>query len=467
MTRVTTSLLAVLAGACTVIACNLSDPIAAPPDPDCTDRSDCNGHGECTDEGVCECDEGYRGGFCSACDVGYLLTDANTCIAPNSGTNNGSNNMCDDGQVMLDGACVEDLCADNPCGIGTCSQTDGETYQCSCPDGSTGDSCPQCDDETCVNGTCNTDTGLCECDGNFDGPTCEECAPGYEGADCQSCVDEGFGADCTTCEQLYDAEPWWDEAYAGRRAIVVFNPAPIDVARGVHVPVTVDHETLVGAGAMMNGRDVRLVSEGDEIDRVLAPDSGWNRPDTTILFANPAQIDQNDFNVVFAYSVAQDPAPPMNDVKSVLLPTRGWAYDGENPDLPLYSVRQRSSGALSIQFRQVDVQAFEAYVYDASDSTQGFNLEIINSMTDMTVTTESFGDVGNASAPGEEAVEILNLPPTFRVTIESLAGEPIAHWLGPTEYTAGTGFTQSRTFSRQFPTGPRPQVMLCDPQLQP
>jgi len=37
---------------------------------------------------------------------------------------------------------------------------------------------------TCSHGSCNDVTGVCECDGNWAGSTCEMCAEGYGGKDC-------------------------------------------------------------------------------------------------------------------------------------------------------------------------------------------------------------------------------------------------------------------------------------------
>lgn len=469
MKRSTTPLaLVLLASACTVFACNLKDPIAAPPASDCQDDSDCNGGGTCQDDGVCDCTDGYSGDFCAFCDVGFLrINGICESTSGTNGTNGGTNNdECEDGQVLLGEECVDDLCGDDPCGPGTCTMSDPSTYECSCPDGTTGDTCPDCDDETCVNGVCNQDTGLCECEGNYGGPTCDGCAPGWQGDACDSCTPEAFGEDCTTCQTLYDAQDWWNTDYRARSAVVVYNTMLLDVAGGIAVPVMFDHAAVVNLGGLPDGDDVRLVTpDGAEIDRILAPNSAWNQADTRVLFSNPAPVETDQFNVVYSYLGADDPEPPLDDVSSVLQPERGWAYDNAS-STALYAAQQRSSASYSVGFRQLGMQRFELYVTDASDNDIQTTLEIRDAATGNTLETRTVSSVGTVDAPGVSSEEILNLPRSFRVLLQTQSVGAVAHWYGDTEYTATGDLSQNRTFSRDFSAGPQPQVRICPPETQ-
>jgi hypothetical protein len=466
MSRAANIALAVLAGACAVVACNLDDPLAVN-EGACRTRSDCNGRGECS-SGVCECDPGYTGDSCGACTADY--NDVNgTCVpAMTNGGTNGTT-TCSDSQIELNGECVQDLCADEPCGPGDCSQTQANAYECACPDGSTTqDSCAACTADSCVHGTCNTDTGGCDCEEHFDGPTCDTCSAGYQGDACDECVPESFGDDCMTCERLYDAEPWWDASYGARSAVVVQNTENIAIDSGVPVSVTFDHAGAVEAGAMANGDDLRVVLPGgEEIDRILGPNSDWNLADTTVLFANQASIDPGQYNVVYAYLRSDTPEPPLNDATNVLLPERGWAYDAI-AQTPLYSAQRRATNQMSVQFRQIGVQQFELFVRDASNpDTDTVTVEIRDDGGATLQESVVTGDLGTATEPGEYTEEVQALPRNFRVVIQTSSAGSVSHWFGPTEYTATGDLAQNRSFEREFPAGPPPEVMRCDPELQP
>ena len=135
----------------------------------------CNGNGDCseTDVGIqCDCDHGYTGQFCNACDEDSGFHDDGT------GT----------------GTCTDDPCTPNPCTADNQSicDFDGVDVQCLCDDGFHDDGFACVEDEVCLpdscsgNGACAIVDGLIDC-------ICDE---GYAGADCSQC-DTGFHDDGT------------------------------------------------------------------------------------------------------------------------------------------------------------------------------------------------------------------------------------------------------------------------------
>ena len=135
----------------------------------------CNGHGACSEEGgalSCECDAGYAGAFCDACDEGFF----------------------DDGR----GGCVADLCDPNPCSDPRprCTVVEGAA-SCGCAAGRHEEGGECVPDVVCLPSSCN-EHGTCDASGGTIGCTCEE---GWGGNFCEACG-EGFHPDgaggCTT-----------------------------------------------------------------------------------------------------------------------------------------------------------------------------------------------------------------------------------------------------------------------------
>ncbi len=208
----------------------------------------CYGHGTCSVEGglpLCDCDEGYTGGNCNRCDTaaGYEDDPANpgTCIqnacfgvtCSGHGTCNveAGNPVCDCdtgytgaacaacdtaagyvNSIATPGACVLNPCLAQTCsGHGTCSQSATDTAQCACSAGYTGATCSACDTANgylastlspgtciptpCTAGACNShgtctvvnDAASCACATGWTGSTCNTCATGYTGAACDTC----------------------------------------------------------------------------------------------------------------------------------------------------------------------------------------------------------------------------------------------------------------------------------------
>ena len=231
------------------------DQSACVEDEECLENS-CNGHGTCSVvDGVvqCECETGYAGDHCDACDAdnGYhFADDGETCTTdvcnPNPCTEDNKSVCadeeglavcsCDDGFMDYgNGACLPvDPCDPNPCeddNKTVCSNDQG-TAVCACDDGFTdyGDgtclpSDPCADDTTCAgeNRVCENDNGSVKCGGCVAGyheeseacvrdseclenscsgngtcsvidnvPTCD-CNDGYAGDYCDACdADNGY-----------------------------------------------------------------------------------------------------------------------------------------------------------------------------------------------------------------------------------------------------------------------------------
>ncbi|NXK03092.1 JAG1 protein, partial [Herpetotheres cachinnans] len=159
-------------------------------------------HGSCTIPGECRCQYGWQGQYCDKC-IPHPGCVHGTCIEP-------WQCLCETnwgGQL-----CDKDL---NYCGThppclngGTCSNTGPDKYQCSCPEGYSGQNCEiaehACLSDPCHNGgSClETSTGFeCLCAPGWAGPTCtdniDDCSPNPcgHGGTCQDLVD-GFKCIC-------------------------------------------------------------------------------------------------------------------------------------------------------------------------------------------------------------------------------------------------------------------------------
>uniref|UniRef100_A0A8C9ELG0 Delta-like protein n=1 Tax=Pavo cristatus TaxID=9049 RepID=A0A8C9ELG0_PAVCR len=159
-------------------------------------------HGSCTVPGECRCQYGWQGQYCDKC-IPHPGCVHGTCIEP-------WQCLCETnwgGQL-----CDKDL---NYCGThppclngGTCSNTGPDKYQCSCPEGYSGQNCEiaehACLSDPCHNGgSClETSTGFeCVCAPGWAGPTCtdniDDCSPNPcgHGGTCQDLVD-GFKCIC-------------------------------------------------------------------------------------------------------------------------------------------------------------------------------------------------------------------------------------------------------------------------------
>ncbi|MCB9617322.1 MAG: hypothetical protein H6722_33235 [Sandaracinus sp.] len=154
---------------------------ACVPDVVCSDVT-CSGRGVCTDDAAgptCECDEGFEGRFCDACDelAGYHADGAGGCTTD---------------------ACLPDPCTAPP--FRRCVASEAGV-SCECPLGQhrEGETCvvdEVCDASSCGGrGGCRVEDGrvVCTCDAGYEGDECERCAAGYH--------DDGEGG-CTDSECL-------------------------------------------------------------------------------------------------------------------------------------------------------------------------------------------------------------------------------------------------------------------------
>ena len=174
----------------------------------------CSGNGSCIG-GVCQCNIGYVGDQCEACDEGYHESQ---------------------GECVIDEVCGVGSCS----GHGSCDDSTKEIV-CTCDDGYRGDYCDDCSagyhdehgecvkDEVCLenscsgHGSCDDSSGMvvCACDGGYQGEKCGDCADGYhrEGVDCvvnevceaSSCSGHGTCDDTTgivvcSCEEGYGGD---------------------------------------------------------------------------------------------------------------------------------------------------------------------------------------------------------------------------------------------------------------------
>jgi hypothetical protein len=117
---------------------------------------------------------------------------------------------------------------------------------------------------------------------------------------------------------------WWDASYAFRAPIELAT-GDAGIAAGYSVALTFDHAALVAAGrSLADGSDVRIVhwdgSSWTELDRVLADDSEWGSPTTTVWFmAQPAvDADTIDRSHYLYYDNPEAVTPP-EDPRNVWL----------------------------------------------------------------------------------------------------------------------------------------------------
>lgn len=205
---------------------SVADPTVCYPDPCVGDP--CNGHGTCrvvadrtgVDVAACACDPGFAGDSCDACAEGHEGAD---CA------------MCSTGYSFVGLRCVAIACLDIPCGThGTCADVDGDgTGECACDPGWSGRSCEDClpdhilVDGACVPDVCATvDCGPGTCRAGSAGAVCA-CPPGYAGATCGECA-PGFvpvtAGSTTTCENVLPVvgrrlTASWDAAAIGTFAL--------------------------------------------------------------------------------------------------------------------------------------------------------------------------------------------------------------------------------------------------------
>lgn len=158
----------------------------------CLECPDCGPNGECSEEGDCDCNAGWEGERCDACEEEYF--GANCQFCPNCGVHG----ECDDG-ITGTGACICEpnwavsaetgQCTD--CAAGFVKQTDPETGSEQCvPEN-------KCEGVDCGRfGVCNSETGECDCIEGRTGPGCKECEEDHFGRQCYSC-EECQGERCS------------------------------------------------------------------------------------------------------------------------------------------------------------------------------------------------------------------------------------------------------------------------------
>ncbi|MCP3869349.1 MAG: SUMF1/EgtB/PvdO family nonheme iron enzyme, partial [Gammaproteobacteria bacterium] len=174
----------------------------------CAATDICSNQGACVDTTgmpVCNCDQGYAGIICDACDTGYHDGGDGGCVL----VSECSSGYHDSGA----GACVENVaCAatDTCSNHGTCIDTSGMPV-CNCVQGYAGAICDACDtgyhdggagvcveDVACAatdicsnHGTCVDTTGMpvCNCDQGYAGVNCDACdTTGYHDGGDGACV---------------------------------------------------------------------------------------------------------------------------------------------------------------------------------------------------------------------------------------------------------------------------------------
>gem|GEM_PF-6004613 len=122
------------------------------------------------------------------------------------GCSRGPGDACTEAFQCLTGFCTDSVCCEfADCGNGTCTDTEGV---CTCDPDWQGDTC----DITTCNGVLSTDPTVCsekgvciapdtcECNGNWAGATCDTCAEGWSGDDCNTTFCNGIeNTDPTVC----------------------------------------------------------------------------------------------------------------------------------------------------------------------------------------------------------------------------------------------------------------------------
>jgi hypothetical protein len=167
----------------------------------------CGEHGTCLN-GTCNCDMGYSG---TACET--LNCPADKCPTYQE---------CRE----IDGACVgDDPCDPSPCnGHGTCTCIGVGQAECTCAAGYDGNTCHTCAEgytgyPTCVvdlcygvtcngHGSCNSGTGLCDCNDHYDPASyCTTCLGNWDVAtDCTTCLSGYGGPNCDPEPTISDLE---------------------------------------------------------------------------------------------------------------------------------------------------------------------------------------------------------------------------------------------------------------------
>ena len=135
--------------------------------PRCTIRcQSCSGNGRCSATGACECKVGFsQATNCASCVAGRVLS-SEVCVS----------------------ACPGETAKGAECsGFGTCKGA-----ACACAAGYWGSDCSNvC---ACGQGTCDTQTGACTCNKNFQPPLCTSCIDGFWGDACEKpCPCSGNG----------------------------------------------------------------------------------------------------------------------------------------------------------------------------------------------------------------------------------------------------------------------------------
>ncbi len=121
---------------------------------------------------------------------------------------------------------------------------------------------------------------------------------------------------------------WWDSNYLFRQRIDV-ETSTAAAPNGYTVPVTFDHDALIGIGAAAgDGSDIRVMrwdgSSWVELDRVLEDGSNWGQTDTTILFRTEAAIGADDVSSYWLYFGNPSPAAVLEDPENVFLLTENF-----------------------------------------------------------------------------------------------------------------------------------------------
>jgi formylglycine-generating enzyme required for sulfatase activity len=164
--------------------------------PDSCEGIECGAHGSCED-GVCVCTDGYVGEFCDEVGpcVGIDCGENGTCVVV------GGVGICECDTGYEGVSCEVDIdeCDTGPClNGGSCAEGAPGTYECTCIDGYTGDTCEQCPNDADGDGYGDPASGLCthpelDCDDNH--ATVYPGAPELcDGLDNQCAGDAGYGS---------------------------------------------------------------------------------------------------------------------------------------------------------------------------------------------------------------------------------------------------------------------------------
>eukprot|EP01061_Rhynchopus_euleeides_P004000 TRINITY_DN13324_c0_g1_i1.p1 TRINITY_DN13324_c0_g1~~TRINITY_DN13324_c0_g1_i1.p1 ORF type:complete len:3864 (+),score=1206.32 TRINITY_DN13324_c0_g1_i1:51-11594(+) len=280
--------------------------------PTCT-KCECR-YGTCdntSSDGRCTgaCQTGRTGAFCSECDVaaGYygtqhcVLCTSDTCqdgVCNSKGTCVCNTNYFPDG----DGVCTYCNATDTCNGHGACNAVQGGA-PCACDaQWDTATNCSSCqaanwgadcnNDCWCnLHGTCNQETGVCECynddvRGHFTGPACERCSEGYSSSNGVECTSQGTATGTARIGRPFDfsSSHWAPKRLTAGTHLrgAVFHSSSLNVEReGTGTTGGTDEvDDLLGGTA----REVLLAAAGQsESDSV--PVEVWVKPyDTATNF---------------------------------------------------------------------------------------------------------------------------------------------------------------------------------------